>query len=174
MLCKTVVLEAILCVVTDWIAVNWMKEELSNSRAACEWIWALQGGEQHLLMCHSYRHSKSCTCTVPTKPLPENWCSFILTHCGRARALLGFQSATCVWSVFVSTARHTWNVPCWCWITKALPEHGLSKFASKTTAAMHSKSSWEVSLSMQESLLEPMYSDGKVLDLEVVTLNWIQ
>lgn len=27
--CKTLVLDVILCVVTDWIAVNWMKEELS-------------------------------------------------------------------------------------------------------------------------------------------------
>lgn len=47
-------------------------------------------------MCHSYRHSKSCTCAVPAKPPPENCCSFILTHCSRARAFLGSVTCLCV------------------------------------------------------------------------------
>lgn len=144
------------------------REALLNSWAACEWMWAPQGGEQRLLMCHSYRHSRSCTCTVPAKPLPENWCSFILTHWSRARAFLGFQN-------LLVCGLHSWAQPIicemcsWCLITKALPVHGLSKPASKTTAAMYSKSSGEVSLSVQESLLGSMYSHGKVLDLEIIT-----
>lgn len=106
-------------------------------------------------------------CCSPTKPLPETWCSFILKHSSPARAFLESQWPPCVWSVFVSTTRHVWNVPCCCLITTALPVHALSKLASKTTAALCSRSSWEGPWARSPSL--DQCSHGEVLHLHTVT-----